>query len=121
MTDKKTLILGATTDTSRYAYLAAERLVRNGHTIVNTGLKTGDVAGIPIEQPKTIHRDIHTITLYIAPRNQTLLYNYILKTMPRRIIFNPGTENGELQQLAEEHGIITEYACTLVLLATGQY
>jgi predicted CoA-binding protein len=118
---KKTLVLGATPDTSRYAYLAASRLVKSGHSIVNVGIKTGEVAGVPIEKPETIHHDIDTITLYVGPYNQPPLYDYILNTHPKRIIFNPGTENNELRKMAEEKGIETEYACTLVLLSIGQY
>lgn len=121
MADKKTLVLGATPDTSRYAYLAANRLVSKGHTIVNVGIKTGEVAGIPIEKPETIHHDIDTVTLYVGPQNQPPLYNYILDTNPKRIIFNPGTENSELRRLANEKGIQTENACTLVLLSIGEY
>ncbi|MDB5018721.1 MAG: CoA-binding protein [Mucilaginibacter sp.] len=121
MADKKTLVLGATPNESRYAYLAANRLVRSGHSIVNVGLKDGEVAGVPIEKPETIHTDIDTITLYVGPQHQEPLYNYILQTHPKRIIFNPGTENSELRDMANEKGIETEYACTLVLLSIGQY
>jgi predicted CoA-binding protein len=121
MADKKTLVLGATPDTSRYAYLASNRLVSRGHTIVNVGIKTGEVAGVPIEKPETIHQDIDTVTLYVGPQNQPSLYNYILDTNPKRIIFNPGTENSELRRMANEKGIETEYACTLVLLSIGDY
>jgi len=121
MTNKKTLILGATTDATRYAYLAAERLCGSGHSIINVGLKTGTVAGGLIEMPKVIYTDIDTITLYVNPEKQQSLYKYILKTNPKRIIFNPGTENPELQKLANQQGITTEYACTLVLLSLGQY
>ena len=121
MSDKKTLILGATPNSGRYAYLAAHRLVSHGNTIVNVGLKSGEVAGVPIEKPEKIYNDIDTITLYVGPQNQPPLYDYILATKPKRIIFNPGTENSELQKLANEKGIETEYACTLVLLSIGQY
>ncbi len=121
MADKKTLVLGATPDPSRYAYLAANRLVRTGHTIVNVGIKTGEVAGVPIEKPEAIHDDIDTVTLYVGSRNQPPLYDYILDTHPKRIIFNPGTENNELSKLARERGIETVSACTLVMLATGEY
>ncbi len=119
--NKKTLVLGATPNTSRYAYLASNRLVRSGHSIVNVGLRSGEVAGVPIEKPETIHKDIDTITLYVGPHNQEGLYDYILDTHPKRIIFNPGTENPELRRMAKEKGIETEYACTLVLLSIGQY
>ncbi len=118
---KKTLVLGATPNEARYANLAANRLVRNGHAIVNVGLKTGEVAGVPIEKPGTIHNDIDTITLYVGSHHQEELYDYILDTHPKRIIFNPGTENSELRRMANEKGIETEYACTLVLLSIGQY
>lgn len=118
---KKTLILGATPNTDRYANIAANRLVRSGHSIVNVGLKTGEAAGVPIEKPVAIHTDIDTVTLYVGPQHQPELYDYILKTQPKRLIFNPGTENSELRRLAEEKGIHTEYACTLVLLSVGEY
>ena len=121
MADKKTLILGATPNPGRYAYAAANRLTQSGHSIVNVGLKTGEVAGVPIEKPEEIHSDIDTITLYVGPQNQPPLYDYILATHPKRIIFNPGTENSELRRMANERAIETEHACTLVMLSIGEY
>jgi len=121
MIKRKTLVLGVTTDSTRYSYLAAIRLSNCGHTIINVGLRTGNVAGVEIEMPGEIYTDIHTVTLYISPSKQQPLYDYIIKTNPQRIIFNPGTENEELKKLANDHGITTEYACTLVLLSLGQY
>jgi predicted CoA-binding protein len=118
---KKTLILGATTNTSRYAYLAAHRLTAHGHPIINAGIKSGEVAGQPIEKPEVIYSDIDTITVYLGANNQKGYYNYILSTKPKRIIFNPGAENQELEELAKEKGIETLEACTLVLLSTNQY
>ena len=115
------MVLGATPNEGRYANLAANRLVRSGHSIVNVGIRTGEVAGVPIEKPETIHNDIDTVTLYVGPQHQEELYDYILKTHPKRIIFNPGTENSELRRMANEQGIETEYTCTLVLLSIGQY
>lgn len=121
MANKRTLIIGATPNSGRYAYLAANRLVKAGHEIINVGLKKGEVAGVPIEPAEDIHEDVDTITLYVGPQNQPPLYDYILNTHPKRIIFNPGTENNELRRMANEKGIETEYACTLVMLSTGQY
>jgi hypothetical protein len=118
---KKTLILGATTNPARYANLAAHRLAAQGHPIINVGLKQGEVAGVQIEPAEKIHQDVDTITLYLGPQNQAQYYDYILNTKPRRIIFNPGAENPELESLAEKNGIETTEACTLVLLSTGQY
>ena len=121
MADKKTLILGATPNPGRYAYLAANRLKAKGHSIINIGIKKGEVAGVAIENPGQIYADVDTITLYVGPQNQPELYQYILDTHPKRIIFNPGAENPELENLATKQGIETLEACTLVLLATGQY
>lgn len=118
---KKTLILGATTNPVRYAYLAANRLVNKGHQIINVGIKSGEVAGQPIQSALNVHSDVDTITLYLGPQNQKDYYNYILQTNPKRIIFNPGTENSELKKLAQNQGIQTLEACTLVLLSTNQY
>jgi predicted CoA-binding protein len=118
---KKTLILGASTNPSRYAYLAANRLVTFGHPIINIGQKVGLVANQPIEKANIIHTDIHTITMYIGASGQKDLYNYILYTNPKRIIFNPGSENPELALLANKKGIETIEACTLVMLSTNQY
>ena len=118
---KKTLIIGATPNPQRYANKAANKLVMYGHSIVNVGIKNGEAANQPIEKPEKIYTDIDTITLYVNPNNQKDLYNYILETKPKRIIFNPGTENAELEEKANAAGIETIDACTLVMLATNQY
>ncbi len=121
MGKKKTLILGATTNPGRYAYLAAHRLVGAGHEIVNIGIKKGESAGVEIQRAGAIIPDIDTVTLYIGPQRQPEYYDYIMATRPRRIIFNPGTENPELETLAQQAGIEVVRACTLVMLSTGQY
>lgn len=121
MDKKKTLIIGASPNPSRYAYLAAHRLVESGHEIINVGIKKGSVAGVDIQPAAAPPTGIHSITLYIGPHLQPQYYDYIINTKPRRLIFNPGTENPELEALANSHGIDTINACTLVLLSTGQY
>jgi len=118
---KNTLIIGATPNPSRYAYRAAQMLTQKGHDIVNVGIKSGAVAGVEIEKPEKIHDDIHTITLYIGPERQHEYYDYILQTNPKRVIFNPGTENPELEGLLRTNAIEPVEACTLVLLSIGQY
>lgn len=118
---KKTLILGASTNPERYAYRAAHALRQAGHDIVNVGIKKGEVAGVAIQTEKTQVPDIDTVTMYVGEQNQAEWYDYILSLKPKRIVFNPGTENNELERMAQEKGIKTENACTLVLLATGQY
>ncbi|MFT5915057.1 MAG: putative CoA-binding protein [Flammeovirgaceae bacterium] len=118
---KKTLVLGATTNSSRYAYRATDDLLQNGHEVVPVGIKKGEIFGHEIINDKSIQPEIDTVTLYVGPQNQAEWYDYILETKPKRIIFNPGTENTELVKLAENQGIEVENACTLVMLSVGSY
>lgn len=118
---KKTLVLGASPNPVRYAYMATEDLLAKGHEVVLIGKRKGEIEGLPIQTDFPIYNDIDTITLYVGPAHQPELYDYIFRTNPKRIIFNPGTENPELRKLAEEKGIETEYACTLVLLSLDSY
>jgi predicted CoA-binding protein len=121
--NKKTVVIGATPNQSRYAYLAANMLREYDHEVVPMGIKQGEVAGKEILdiRKKPAINGVDTVTLYIGPRHQPEWYNYILSLKPKRIIFNPGTENDEFEQLAETHGIETLEACTLVLLRSHQY
>jgi len=118
---KKTVVLGATTDPSRFAYKAANMLTQYGHEIVPVGIKKGEVAGKEILNGKPEIEDVDTVTLYVGPQNQKDLYDYIFSLKPKRIIFNPGTENDELISLAKQHNIEPVIACTLVLLSIGRY
>src|SRR4028118_1968426 len=113
--NKKTLVLGASDNPSRYSYLAINRLAKNGHPVVAVGKKKTSVSGIEIEKEKKQFEDVDTITLYLNPANQKEYYDYIVDLKPRRIIFNPGTENEELYQIARKNNIQTMEACTLVL------
>lgn len=117
------MIIGATPNPSRYAFLAAEMLTQYEHEIVPVGIKSGSVAGHEINdiRKKPAIQGVDTVTLYIGPRHQPEWYDYILSLKPKRIIFNPGTENDEFEKLAEENGIEATEACTLVLLRSRQY
>jgi uncharacterized protein len=120
---KKTVIIGATTDRSRYAYLAASMLSSYHHEIVPIGIKKGELFGVQILNifDKPTIEDVDTVTLYIGPQRQTQWYDYIVGLKPKRIIFNPGTENDTLEQLADEKGIEVIHGCTLVMLRSNQY
>ncbi|QNH63962.1 MULTISPECIES: CoA-binding protein [Hymenobacter] len=118
---KKTLVLGASDNPSRYSYQAVHRLQRHGHEVVPVGIRKGQVGGLDIRLDRPAANDVDTVTLYVGPQNQPAWYDYILDLKPKRIIFNPGTENPELERMAQERGIRTEEACTLVMLSVGQY
>lgn len=119
--DRITLILGASESKIRYSNKAAERLLANDEKIIQVGKRPGEAYGEPIFTDWPIDTDIHTITLYLNPGHQKPWYNQIVDSKPQRVIFNPGTENPELVALLNENNIPFEYACTLVLLAFGQY
>jgi len=118
---KKTLVLGASDNPSRYSYLAVQRLRSHGHPVVAVGKKITRVGDVLIEKEKKEFDNIDTVTLYLNPFHQKEYYDYILSLKPKRIIFNPGAENEELADLATRHQIKVMEACTLVLLSTGQY
>ncbi|MDK2770702.1 MAG: CoA-binding protein [Flavobacterium sp.] len=117
----KTLVIGATTNKERYAYKAIHSLVDKSHQVVAIGAKKGMALDVPIETEKLPFHGIDTVTLYLNPLHQKEYYDYIVSLQPRRVIFNPGTENDEFKSLLKQHNIKGEEACTLVLLATNQY
>ena len=118
---KKTLVLGATTNPARYAYLAVHRLVQKGHEVVPVGVIIGEVAGISILHGQPEVKDVDTVTLYLGAERQREYDDYILSLHPKRIIFNPGAENPELAQRGEKQGIEIVEGCTLVMLSIGTY
>ena len=118
---KKTLVLGASLKTVRYSNVAINRLVNYGHEVKALGLRKGEVAGVEIDTERINYEAIDTVTLYLNPKRQIEYYNYIVGLKPKRVIFNPGTENPDFYKLLSESEIEYEEACTLVLLGTNQY
>lgn len=115
------MVLGATTKPDRYAFMAINSLVAKGHPVIAIGQQTGEVAGVKIQTKMVPVKNIDTVTLYINPIRQRDYYNYIIEAQPKRVVFNPGTENPEFYQLLRSNNIEVEVACTLVLLTTNQY
>ena len=118
---KKTVVLGASENEERYSNMAVKKLVTHNHPVTAIGNKEGKIDNVKIINETPSLNDVDTITLYLNSKNQKPYYNYILSLNPKRIIFNPGAENTEFLKLADEKGIKTMEACTLVLLATNQY
>lgn len=121
MKNKKTLVLGASTKPHRYANMAIKQLVEKGHSVLAIGQNAGEVAGIKIQTKAIPLKNIDTVTLYLNPTRQRDYYNYIVEAKPKRVIFNPGTENPEFYQLLQLNDIKVEVACTLVILTTNEY
>jgi predicted CoA-binding protein len=118
---KKTLVIGASLKPDRYSNIAIHRLRNNEHQVVAFGLKSGKVSDVEIDTELVPYKAIDTVTLYLNPKRQEDYYDYIIGLEPKRVIFNPGTENPEFYNLLNENNIEFEAACTLVLLSTNQY
>lgn len=120
---KPTLVIGASTNPARYSNIAINRLRESGYDTLALGLREGEVAGVEIETDRAAFEpgSVDTITLYLGPARQVDYYDYIIKLKPRRVIFNPGTENPDLMKMLREAEIEVVIACTLVMLSTAQY
>lgn len=118
---KKTLVMGASTDPGRYAYKAIKMLQRYGHPVVAIGKEEDNLDDVKIEKEHIHFDNVDTVTLYLNPMNQKQYYDYLVDINPKRVIFNPGTENPELYTLLEENNIDIEVGCTLVMLSVDHY
>lgn len=120
---KKTVIIGASPNPERYSYMAAQLLKQYGYEFIPVGIKRGELFGQQIlnvnENP--VIQGTHTVTLYVSERNQKGLEKYILDLHPKRVIFNPGSENIDFEEFLKNKGVEVLEACTLVMLRTGQY
>ena len=117
----RTLIIGASTNEDRYSYKAIQELRKLNFDVCALGLKEGEVMDVKIRtQPLNIKK-IHTVSIYLRPQNQFQYLNYLIKLTPKRVIFNPGSENEVLMNKLKEKKISCENSCTLVLLSTNQY
>jgi predicted CoA-binding protein len=118
---KKTVVIGASENPERYAYRATVTLDRYLHPVIPVGLREGHINDIKILKGNPPIDDVDTVTLYVGPRHQPAWYAYILSLKPKRVIFNPGTENVEFEKMLTEKNIEPLHACTLVMLSVGTY
>ena len=119
--NKKTLVLGASPNPDRYGFKATSMLSEYHHEVVPFGLKSGEIDGLQIVKELPTDKNFDTVTLYLGADNQKSYYDYVIGLNPKRVVFNPGTENPEFEKMLTENGIEPVEACTLVLLRTGQY
>jgi uncharacterized protein len=118
---KTTMVLGASPKSHRYSYKAMAALQQHGHPVIAVASKESGAHGIPIQTDWPESGSVNTLSLYLNPSIQKPLYDKIIALKPKRIIFNPGSENAELEAMAREAGMKCVQACTLVMLATGQF
>lgn len=117
----KTLVIGASSKPERYSNMAIRALRENNHEVIGLAKRKGIVSDVPIQTEFPANENIHTVTMYLGSEHQSEYYKSILELKPERVIFNPGTENFELEELLELNGIETIEGCTLVMLNTGQF
>ena len=117
----KTLVIGASTNKDRYSYKAIQRLRKLNFDVYALGLNEGEIMDVKIRTQPLNFKSIHTVSIYLKPQNQFQYLNYLLKLKPKRVIFNPGSENEVLMNKLKEKKISCENSCTLVLLSTNQY
>lgn len=118
---KKTIVIGASPNPERYAHMAVKSLQRHGHPVIALGLREGNIGETTIQTNRPILSDIDTISVYVSEKNFDNWIDYILQLQPKRVIFNPGTENEKAEKTFQNNGIQTERACTLVLLNLSIY
>ena len=118
---KKTLVLGASTNPERFSYMAVRKLKYANISVVAVGLREGEISGVRIEKPFPKFEDIHTVTIYIGPKNLTAYYDYIIGLQPKRVIFNPGTESPAFAETLSSAGVEVVHACTLIMISSNQY
>jgi len=121
MQDKKTLVIGASPKPERFSYSAVKKLIASDIPVIAVGLREGDISGVRIQKLFPEVSDIHTVSLYVSPKNQPVYSDYILKIKPKRVIFNPGTENAEFENILMKEGIQVVRGCTLIMLGNGTY
>jgi predicted CoA-binding protein len=122
--DGLTVVLGASPNPSRVSNMAVRQLKNRGFEVIPVGIRKGEIDGIAIQVGKPAIQHVHTVSLYIGPalQQEQGMYDYVLQVLkPRRVIFNPGTENPEFYSKCQEKGIQVLPACTLVMLSLGTY
>jgi predicted CoA-binding protein len=118
---RKTLLIGASPNKNRFSYKAVELMSQYGIEVIPIGVRAGKIAGNNIIMGFPVIKSIHTITLYISQQHQKLYYDYIISLKPKRIIFNPGSENPEFELILEREKIKFSYSCTLLMIVKGEY
>jgi predicted CoA-binding protein len=119
---EKVIVLGASTNEERYSNMAIKLLTKNNHSVIPVNPKEKTIEGLEVvNNLSEIKETIDTLTVYVKPKILAHEIDNIIAISPKRVIFNPGTEDTELQKLLEANEIICQQACTLVLLNTDQY
>lgn len=119
--DSVEVVIGASPNSERYSYKAVRSLLKRGYHVVAIGIREGIIEGLKITTDRPGIQNVHSVLMYVDPKNQDSYYDYILELNPKRIIFNPGTENHVLEKMAADKGIEVVTDCALSLLSTNNF
>ncbi len=115
-------VIGASPSQERYANKAMRLLSANGHNPIPVAPKHETIEGKQVYSSLAeVPVKIDTVTLYVGPARQEKIIQEIIQAAPRRVIFNPNTENPSAYAQLKAADIQVTEACTLVLLKTNQY
>jgi predicted CoA-binding protein len=118
---KKTVVIGASENTERYSNRVTRMLNHQNIPVIAIGSKAGEIDGVTIQTGFPKIEEVDTVTLYLGPTHQPQYYDYVIGLKPKRVIFNPGTENPEFEAKVKKAGIEVLEACSLVMLSIGSY
>lgn len=120
--DRQTVILGASPQPERYSFLAYRTLAEKGFPFALVNPRYQDIEGHPVVPTLSqVTGPVETVSMYLSPDRQQSVADELVALRPGRVIFNPGSENPELEARLTAAGIPCLEACTLVLLRTGQF
>ncbi len=115
-------VIGASPKQERYSNKAIRLLAEYNHNPIPIAPKHEEIEGRKVYQSlEDIPEKIDTVTLYLGPARQKSIISDIVKLAPKRVVFNPGTENKAVYKQFKKANIDVVEACTLVLLKTNQY
>jgi hypothetical protein len=115
------VVLGASSNPERYSYKAVSRLVSNHYDVIAIGKKEGFIGDIPVRTDQPALLNVHSVLMYVSPLHQGEIFDYVISLRPKRVIFNPGTESHEFEEMLESYNIKVVHDCSLVMLALGRF
>jgi predicted CoA-binding protein len=115
-------VIGASPKKERYSNKAIQLLDQYKHNPIPVAPGHNSIEGKKVYPSlEDIPGKIDTVTMYVGPNRQDAIIKDIIKIAPKRVIFNPDTENNAAYEQLKKAGINVVEACTLVLLKTNQY
>jgi predicted CoA-binding protein len=115
------VVLGASPNSERYSNKAVKQLIIRKYEVVAIGKRAGTISNIPIITGQPVLRNVHTVLMYLAPYHQGEIFDYVISLRPKRIVFNPGTESPEFEELLDSYNIEIVHDCSLVMMAMGRF